>query len=206
MSLFFFKILGRIFFQFLRITSYLEISLREVLETHLSPFLEVLRVPWLQKASWLSQWTLCMWLRHHAANGTNDQPSPKLHPTMRGDPWACDVEWHKLQLGTSLSTNHWMHLAAGVEKDRQGMKMGDSLFDNYLKCGRRSLGWLRGNAEAPVNQLRPMSEKWKRETGWGTQLAVLLGRQWPEEWAQYFAWTNMCLMVNGSCLGGGQTL
>ena len=60
-----FKILGSIFFQFLRITSYLEVSLREVLETYLSPFLEVVNVPWPQKASRLSQWTICMWLRHH---------------------------------------------------------------------------------------------------------------------------------------------
>lgn len=105
-SLFILRFWGQFFSQFLRTTSYLDVSLREILEMYLSPFLEVLRVPWPQKASWFSQWTLCMWLRHHATNGTNDQPSPKSHPT-RGDPWACDGEWHKLQLGTSLGTNHW---------------------------------------------------------------------------------------------------
>lgn len=50
-SLFVLRFWGQFFSQFLRTTSYLDVSLREILEMYLSPFLEVLRVPWPQKAS-----------------------------------------------------------------------------------------------------------------------------------------------------------
>lgn len=86
-------------------------------------------------------------------------------------PKACD-EW--AQTATGYKPRHKplkMHLAASAGKEQTKNKNETPLWRLH-KYGRHSLGRLRGNAETPVNQFRPMGEKWKRETGWGTQLAV----------------------------------
>lgn len=147
-SLFFLRLSGSIFFQFLRIQPRCESeggflrytwAYSENEGTKSSPATEaVATVPV----------NLLCEIRHCKARSTNGQPSQQSCSTAKGDrPLSM---WQRMaqtvQPVRSLGTNHVeMHLAAKAGKDRKEVPRNnhDSLFDNSLKCGRQILGWLR---------------------------------------------------------------